>query len=115
MRTLIAVACVAAIPALVACKPSSKGSLSCHVAVQQVCDEYPAPSPSDDENVGVACSSRSGVLARPAACPSAGFLGKCTTGSGSGQHIQRFYTGADAAYSQDFCANTAHGAWSTAF
>jgi hypothetical protein len=91
------------------------GALACYVADQFICDEYPDPTPAQISDVPVACSSRSGVLSSPPACPSAGFVGKCTIGAGQGIYVQRFYTGADAAYAQDFCVNTAMGTWSTTF
>ena len=94
---------------------TASGPLACYVADQFLCDEYPDPTPAQESDVPVACSSRSGVLTRPPACPTAGFVGKCTIGSGRGAYVQRFYTGADAAYAQDFCVNTAHGVWSTTF
>ena len=89
---------------------------ACYVADQFLCDEYPNPTDEQVADVPVACSSRSGVPSTPPACPTAGFGGKCTTGgSAPGAHVQRFYTGADLPYAQDFCVNTAHGVWSTTF
>lgn len=43
------------------------------------------------------------------------FQGKCTIGTGKGREVKRVYTGADVAYEQDFCVNTAMGVWSTTF
>jgi hypothetical protein len=93
-------------------------SLSCYVASQFTCDEYPHPTPGQTTDVPVACSSASGVLEQPAACPMAGFKGKCTRPEGPtipGPYVERFYAGADVAYAQDFCVNTASGVWSTTF
>ena len=96
---------------------SKGGSVSCYTGVQFVCEERQPPSTADQaEALRVACNSGSGVLQEPAKCPPAGFLGKCTiaTGELAGQ-VRRYYTGADAAYQEDFCVNTAKGAWSTTF
>jgi hypothetical protein len=124
MRSLIA--CVV-LGSLMSCSSGSKpggdggtdaaaiAPLSCYTADMFICDEYPNPTAQQDSDVPVRCSSISGVLSRPPACPTAGFLGKCTLGSGKGVYVQRFYTGADAAYSQDFCTNTSMGSWSTTF
>jgi len=93
-------------------------SLSCYLATQFTCDEYPNPTPAQVMDVPTACSSGSGELHQPAACPTAGFSGKCTRPEGPtipGPYVERFYTGADVAYAQDFCVNTASGVWSTTF
>jgi hypothetical protein len=91
-------------------------SITCYIAPQFICDDYPNPTPSQVMEVPVACSSASGDL--QAKCPEAGFKGKCTRVDGptiAGPYVERFYTGADLAYAQDFCVNTAHGFWSTTF
>ncbi len=93
----------------------SVGSVACYVADQFKCDEYPNATTMQHENSAIACSSLSGMLSEPAACPTAEFVGKCTTGTGTDTHVERFYTGVDAAYNQDFCVNTALGVWSTTF
>jgi hypothetical protein len=89
------------------------GSIACYSAVQFNCEENPTPTAESVANLSVKCSSVSGVLSRPAACPQAGFQGKCSTTSDV--PVRRWYTGADVAYSKDFCINTAHGTWSTTF
>jgi hypothetical protein len=96
---------------------SGKGvSISCYTSVQFVCEEREAATADQAAALRVVCSSGSGDLQEPAKCPPAGFLGKCTISSGelAGQ-IRRYYTGADAVYQEDFCVNTAKGAWSTTF
>ena len=81
--------------------------------------QEPAATAAQQMNAPVVCSSASGVWHSPAACPSAGYQGKCTLPPAStgmdGVQIQRFYTGADVTYAADYCTNTAHGTWSTAF
>ncbi|HEY8076345.1 MAG TPA: hypothetical protein VIF62_19605 [Labilithrix sp.] len=89
------------------------GNTACYIAGQQRCHEFPQPTGTQANDLAVECSSDSGMLG--ASCPTAGFLGKCTLGSGAGREIRRFYTGADAAYQQDFCVNTAMGLWTTTF
>jgi hypothetical protein len=90
------------------------GSIACYSAEQFYCEENPQPTADQSANLPVSCSSVSGVFSmNPAACPPAGFLGKCTMGDVKNPTIRRYYTGADAAYLQDFCVNTAMGAWST--
>jgi hypothetical protein len=128
MRSLIACGLLGVMLGVVSCSSGSKpggdaggtdsaaiAPLACYTASMFICDEYPNPTAAQDSDVPVRCSSVSGVLSRPPACPTAGFLGKCTLGSGKGAYVQRFYTGADATYSQDFCVNTSLGIWSTTF
>ena len=93
-------------------------SLSCYLATQFTCDEYPNPTPAQVTDVPTACSSGSGDFEQPAKCPMTGFKGKCTRPEGPtipGPYVERFYVGADLAYAQDFCVNTASGVWSTTF
>ena len=90
------------------------GPLACYVAVQFICDEYPDPTPAQENDVPATCSSRGGILTRPPACPTAAFIGKCTIGSGKGINVQRYYVGTDPAYAQAFCT-TFKGVWSTTF
>src|SRR5689334_14972994 len=71
-------------------------SLSCYIADQHRCQEAPAPDKAQDEARSIECASTSGKLSRPAACPTAGFLGKCTTTNDGIVAVQRWYTGADA-------------------
>jgi hypothetical protein len=98
-------------------KPAAEsgGSIACYSAVQHFCEENPAPTAAQEEALKVMCSSGSGAFAKPAACPTAGFVGKCTVTAGTTITVRRYYPGVDAAYNQDFCVNTAHGVWSTAF
>ena len=91
----------------------SAGSTSCYVDVQFICDELPDATETDAQNLAVSCSSRSGVYAQPADCPTDGYEGKCSVGSGTAETVQRFYTGADVTYAADFCVNTAGGTWTT--
>ena len=86
---------------------------ACYIAPQFRCHEYPQPTGDQVQNLAVECSSDSGDLGP--SCPTAGFVGSCTLGTGAGREVTRWYTGADAAYEQDFCVNTAHGVWSTTF
>jgi hypothetical protein len=97
--------------------PSAKAgkNVACYVGTQFVCHEHPSASEDKANAVAVACSSTSGTPSSPAACPHEGFLGRCTSNDEDGVKIERFYTGADAAYSADFCVNTAHGSWATEF
>ena len=106
-----------AVCAAVACGPkdSTGQTASCYVDNQQICYEDPSPTDSQAQNLSIKCSSDSGDFERPAACPQSGFLGKCTATTSEGVEIQRFYTGADAAYQADFCATVALGTWSTTF
>ena len=94
-------------------------SISCYLATQFLCDEYPNPTPAQLMDVPTACSSGSGAFEHdPSKCPMAGFKGKCTRPDGPtvpGPYVERFYDGADLAYAQDFCVNTASGVWSTTF
>ncbi len=90
-------------------------SIACYVASQFLCHEYPQATADQKTNLPVECSSDSGDLTTPAACPTANFGGKCTVGTGEGRDVKRFYTGSDLAYDQDFCVNTAMGVWSTQF
>jgi hypothetical protein len=93
-------------------------SISCYLATLFTCNEYPNPTAAQVMEVPTACSSGSGDFQQPAACPMAGFQGKCTRPDGPtvpGPYVERFYTGADVAYAQDFCVNTANGVWSTTF
>jgi hypothetical protein len=96
---------------------TSSSSIACYIDVQFRCKEFPEATSDQLANLPVECSSASGALTKdPAACPKAGFLGKCTVGtSGKDKEVRRFYTGADAAYEQDFCVNTAKGVWATTF
>lgn len=94
-------------------------SVACYLDTMFLCNEAPMATAAQQMNLPVACSSGSGVPSSPAACPTAGFQGKCTMSPASsgmdGVYVQRFYTGADVAYSMDYCVNTAHGTWSTTF
>ena len=94
---------------------AAKPSLSCWIENQHRCEEAPSPDKSQEELRTVECSSVSGKLSRPAACPTAGFLGKCTTADQGITSVHRWYTGADAEYQKSFCADPAKGVWSTAF
>ncbi len=90
-------------------------SIACYIATQFRCTDYPnATAAQLSTDVPTMCSSVSGVLSQPAACPTASFGGKCTRPASEG-YIERFYTGADLAYARDFCVNTALGTWSTTF
>lgn len=90
-------------------------SLACYIAGQMRCKEFPQATADQEANLPVECSSDSGKLTSPAACPNAGFVGKCTVGTGVGREVRRWYTGADVVYQQDFCVTTAMGLWSTTF
>lgn len=106
----------AASAALAACGPSKSGdSISCYVDVQLICFEIDNPTAAQLQNLPVKCSSDSGQYLTPAACPQAGYLGKCTFDAPDGVETDRYYTGADAAYEQSFCETVALGTWSTAF
>jgi len=90
-------------------------SIACFIADQHRCEEAPAPDKTEEEARTIECSSTSGKLSRPAACPKDGFLGKCTTTDNGMTRVHRWYTGADAAYQKAFCAEPARGTWSTTF
>lgn len=96
---------------------STSASIACYTAEQDRCKELSAPSEAQRAALKVECSSGSGALTSPARCPSAKFVGKCTlAGTGTdGQEIRRWYRAEDAAYQQDFCVNSARGAWSATF
>lgn len=95
---------------------ASKGlSVSCYTDVQFVCEELPAPTANEEESLKVVCSSGSGDFQKPAKCPPAGFLGKCTFTTDKTNRVRRYYTGAEGAYQADYCVNTAQGIWSTTF
>ncbi len=90
-------------------------SVSCYIADQHRCQEAPAPDKAQDEARSIECASTSGKLSHPAACPTAGFLGKCTTTNDGVVAVQRWYTGADADYQKASCAEPQKGVWSTTF
>ena len=90
-------------------------SVSCYIADQHRCEEAPTPDKAQTEAREIECSSVSGKLAKPAACPTAGFVGKCTTTANGQVSIHRWYTGADAAYQKASCAEPQQGVWSTTF
>ena len=115
MRTLLV--WLAAVLAIGCSKPAPQqgASVSCYVADQFRCEEAPAPSKAQDEARAVECSSVSGTLKHPSACPTAGFEGKCTITENGATTIRRTYHGADTAYQKSFCIDTAKGAWSTTF
>lgn len=94
---------------------ASGASLSCHIADQDRCVEAPAPTKAQEEAQTIECSSTSGVLKRPAACPTAGFVGRCTIVESGTTTVRRWYKGADAAYQKSFCVETVKGTWSAAF
>ena len=99
-----------------ACSSSKSGdSISCYVASQFICYEDATPTSQQLSNLPVKCSSDSGDYEQPAACPQAGYLGKCTFAAPDGTETDRFYTGADATYQQSFCETVSLGTWSTAF
>jgi hypothetical protein len=105
--------------ALSACSSSSSASktqsVACYLDTQFLCREYPTADDQKVSDASVACSSGSGVFTQPAACPNANFQGKCTSTENGYTKIEFFYTGADVAYAQDFCVNTAKGIWATTF
>lgn len=90
-------------------------SVSCYIADQHRCEEAPAPDKAQTEAREIECSSTSGKLSKPAVCPTAGFVGKCTTTANGQVSIHRWYTGADAAYQKASCAEPQQGVWSTTF
>ena len=92
-------------------------SISCYTSVQFFCEENPTPTAADEENLRVLCSSGSGVFEKPAKCPPAGFLGKCTYTTDGTLRVRRYYPGegVDIAYNEDYCVKTALGVWSTTF
>lgn len=96
---------------------SDTTTIACFVASQDRCKEHPLANEVQRKALEGECSSASGALSSPAACPPAGFIGKCTVpgAGGGGAEIRRWYKAADAAYQQDFCVNTAKGVWSTTF
>ena len=89
-------------------------AVSCSVANDNTCDEYPAPSPTQCPDIPAACANRGGTLASPPACPMPGFVGKCTF-SGESPLVTRFYVPADATAMMSFCTGIGGGAWSTTF
>jgi len=90
-------------------------SVSCYIADQHRCEEAPAPDKTQSEAREIECSSTSGKLSKPAACPTAGFVGKCTTTANGIVTVHRWYTGADASYQKASCAEPQQGVWTTAF
>lgn len=94
---------------------TGKASISCYSDVQFYCEEIVAPTMEQEDGLKVVCSSGSAVFSKPAACPPAAFVGKCTFTADGVTKTRRYYTGVDAAYNQDFCVNTAKGTWSTVF
>ena len=109
---IVGVACKTPAPA-----PEAGVSIGCNAPDQDRCWEFPQPSAEQRTNIGIACTSVSGVLSSPAKCPTAKFIGKCTIPGTAkdGPEARRWYKADDAAYQQDFCTNTAKGAWSTTF
>ena len=96
-------------------KEEKPASVACFIADQHRCVEAPAAAKVQDEAVSIECSSVSGKLTRPAACPADGFLGKCTITENGVVTVRRWYTGADAAYQKASCAEPSRGVWSTTF
>jgi hypothetical protein len=90
-------------------------SVSCYTELQFNCEERPSPTAEQADALEVICSSSSGAFRTPADCPTPKFVGKCTFTTDGTLRVRRYYTGADAAYEQDFCVNTAKGVWSTTF
>jgi hypothetical protein len=91
---------------------------ACYIADQFRCKEFPNPSEDQRNNLAVECSSGSGVLSDK--CPTANYKAKCTVppdpnNPKDGPEVRRWYTGRDIAYEEAFCADPAHGAWSTSF
>lgn len=99
------------------CSPSPEpaDSISCYVANQMICFDISQPTSGQKDNLPVKCSSDSGDFEHPAKCPQSGFIGKCTFQAPDGLETDRYYTGVDPAYQQDFCETVALGTWSTAF
>lgn len=91
-------------------------SASCDKPNDHLCDDYAHACPLLGE-IQEACSNLAGTYASPAACPTAGFLAKCTlpANPNGSQLTTRYYTGVDIAALQDFCQNIAGGTWSTTF
>lgn len=113
-----------AIAALIPCggckkppPPAVEGvSIACSSPQQDRCWEYSQPTAEQRAAITVECSSGSAKLSTPAACPTAGFIGKCTiAAAGKGPEIRRWYKADDAAYQEDFCVNTAKGVWTKTF
>jgi hypothetical protein len=90
-------------------------SIACYIASQDRCHEYPKATAMQLTDLPVECSSTSGVLSMPGACPMTGFLGKCTIGTGAGSDVMRWYAPADGTYEMSYCASPANGVWSTTF
>ena len=112
MKRVVFLAAAAAL----GCSSSKSGnSISCYVASQSICYEDEAPSADQTSNLQVKCSSVSGAYVTPAACPAAGFVGKCTFAAPDGTETDRFYTGTDVTYQADFCQTVDNGVWSTTF
>ena len=113
MKSLVS---VVAVIAVVACGPSKSDSISCDVvSAQNICYDIAAPTADQTSNLQVKCSSVSGTYKTPGACPASGFVGKCTFAAPDGTETDRYYTGTDVTYQQDFCVNVALGMWSTTF
>lgn len=89
-------------------------SLSCHVASEDLCDDYTMPTATQCADVPGACSKRSGTLAKPSACPAMGFKAKCVM-PGPGGYVLRFYGSRGGASDQSFCTTMAMGTWSTTY
>lgn len=91
-------------------------SASCHVAADHLCDEWTGATEAYVAETAGSCASRGGVHASPAACPTDGFVGKCTLPPVSGGVVltTRHYTGADLSAQESFCNGIAAGTWSTA-
>ena len=102
-------------PEKAAADAALQASISCYIADQQRCEEALTPSEAQVQVRSVECSSMSGVLKRPAACPTAAFEGRCSTTGESGAAVHRFYKGRDVVYEKSFCEDTAKGSWSPNF
>lgn len=116
MKRVVLGVVVASASAL-ACSPSKSGnSISCDVvSAQNICYQIDSPTADQTSNLQVKCSSVSGNYASSAACPASGFVGKCTFAAPDGTEIDRYYTGTDVTYQQDFCQTVDLGVWSTTF
>ncbi|MBS2018621.1 MAG: hypothetical protein JST00_37490 [Deltaproteobacteria bacterium] len=120
MRSTLIFACLSSVVLASACskKPdpsAAPASVSCFIADQHRCEEAPAPDKAQDEARTIECSSVSGKLSRPATCPTADFVGKCTTTEKGIVSVHRWYKGADPEYQKSACAEPFKGVWSTTF
>lgn len=92
------------------------GTITCYIGSLNECRQYSNVSANWCTDEPGKCAEAGGTYAPKAACPTAGFVGKCTFPKNTDGSVftDRWYTGADVATDQTEC-QIVNGAWSTKF